>query len=80
MTQVPDRLSDDFELAALSPAETTLYLWLGWTFWRGSLFIRQGDSLLPTPDEQVMILPLPGTPPLNLDGAISAEWREGEVW
>jgi len=80
MVQVPGRLTDDFQLAALCPAETRLYRRLGWTFWRGSLFIHQAKSLLPTPEEQVMILPLPGTPPLDLDAALSAEWREGELW
>jgi aminoglycoside 2'-N-acetyltransferase I len=80
MAQVPRRLTSDFQLAALCPAETTLYRRLGWTFWRGPLFIRRAESLLPTPEEEVMILPLPGTPRLDLDAALSAEWREGELW
>jgi GNAT superfamily N-acetyltransferase len=79
MREVPGRV-DDFGLAALCPADTTLYERLGWTFWRGPLFIRQEQSLLPTPEERVMILPLPRTPELDLDSALSAEWREGEVW
>lgn len=38
-------------------------------------------ELLPTPEEQVMILRLPLTPPLNLDLPLSAEWRPGgELW
>ena len=71
---------DEFELAALSPAETTLYGRLGWTFWRGPLFIRRDQELLPTPDERVMVLSLPGTPAMDLDTPLSAEWREGELW
>jgi aminoglycoside 2'-N-acetyltransferase I len=80
MAQVPERLASDFEFAALSPAETTLYLRLGWVYWRGPRYIRQGEGLMSTPEEQIMVLSLPGTPALNLDAAISAEWREGEVW
>lgn len=69
-----------FELAALSPADTTLYQRLGWIFWRGPLFIRRAGDLLPTPDEAVMVLPLPRTPDLDLDAVLSAEWRPGELW
>ena len=42
--------------------------------------IRQDSGLLPTPDEEIMILPMPQTPPLDLDAPISAEWRVGELW
>lgn len=38
-------------------------------------------SPLPTPEERVMILRLPSTPPLDLDLPLSAEWRPGgELW
>ena len=73
------RLSD-FELGALCPATDGLYLRVGWRYWRGPLFVRQEGSRIPTPDERVMILDLPRTPALNLDGPLSVEWRPGEVW
>jgi aminoglycoside 2'-N-acetyltransferase I len=79
MQAVPGRLGD-FDLTALCPADTSLYQRLGWTFWRGPLFIRQDQGLLPTPEEKVMILTLPSTPDLDLDASLSAEWRPGEVW
>jgi GNAT superfamily N-acetyltransferase len=70
-----------YDLAALSPSGQGLYQRLGWQLWRGPLFIRGDGRLIPTPDEQVMILRLPGTPPeLDLDAAMSAEWRAGELW
>ena len=38
-------------------------------------------SPIPTPEERVMILRLPNTPPLDLDLPLSAEWRPGgELW
>lgn len=38
-------------------------------------------DLLPTPEERVMILRLPQTPPLDLEGPLAAEWRPGgELW
>jgi aminoglycoside 2'-N-acetyltransferase I len=82
-TVVMERLSQevkDFELGGLSPAGQGLYARLGWDLWRGPLFIRTGAELVPTPDEVVMVLRLPNTPSLDLDAALSAEWREGELW
>lgn len=69
-----------FELAALSPFDAAWYTRLGWERWHGSLFIRTDVGLVPTPDEEVMVLRLPRTPPLDLDAPLSAEWREGELW
>jgi len=82
-TEVMQRLAREiagYDLGALSPAEPELYKKLGWEYWQGSRFVRQDGELRPTPDEDVMILRLPGTPPLDLDAPLSCEWREGEVW
>ena len=70
------------ELAALCPSDAgqSLYAGLGWEPWHGPLFIRTDDGLLPTPEERIMILRLPGTPPLDTHAPISAEWREDELW
>ena len=69
-----------FDLGALSPGVPDLYARLGWQLWRGPLFIRTNEGLVPTPNEQVMVLLLPNTPVLDLTSALSAEWREGEPW
>jgi GNAT superfamily N-acetyltransferase len=79
---------DGYDLAALCPADTGLYGYLGWEYWQGPLFIRPGKSpatnpaeLIATPEERVMILRLPGTPTLELSRPLSAEWRAGgELW
>lgn len=73
-------LLSDFDLAALSPATEGLYRRLGWRAWRGPLFVRKAKDLISTPEERVMILPLPRTPMLDLDLPLSVEWRTGEVW
>jgi GNAT superfamily N-acetyltransferase len=70
----------DFEIGALSPADTSLYARLGWEFWQGPLFHRKAGRLVPDPDEAVMILRLPKTPNLDLAFPVSVEWREGEIW
>lgn len=81
-----------YDLGALCPADTRMYHRLGWEYWQGPLFIRQADepdgetgsptsALIPTPEERVMILRLPRTPPLDLTLPLSAEWRAGgELW
>ncbi|GAP09476.1 predicted acetyltransferase [Bellilinea caldifistulae] len=80
MKRVADEIQD-YELAALSPSSVAFYERLGWELWHGPLFIRTQTDLLPSPDqEQVMILRLPKTPPLDLNAPLSAEWREGELW
>ena len=71
----------DFEIGALSPSDHRFYERFGWQLWRGPLFIRKDEGLLATPaDEEVMILCLPMTAPLDLNAPLSAEWREGELW
>ncbi len=77
-----------YDVAALCPADTNLYRYLGWEYWRGPLFIRAPEepgtepgTLIATPEERVMILRLPNTPPLDLTEPLSAEWRAGgELW
>ena len=74
-------------------ADTGMYGYLGWEYWQGQLFIRakvaeeatgagaSTAALIATPEERVMILRLPATPPLDLTQPLSAEWRAGgELW
>jgi GNAT superfamily N-acetyltransferase len=69
-----------YDLGALSPALQGFYERLGWEQWRGPTAIRRAEGLLPTADEEIMILRTAQTPPLDLDALITAEWREGDVW
>lgn len=69
-----------YDLGALSPSDAAFYARLGWELWNGPLAIRTKEGLLPTPDEQVMIYRFAHTPNLNLNGCLTAEWREGELW
>ena len=82
-TLVMKRLADeirDFDLGALSPFSVAYYKSLGWQLWEGPLFVRIGSGVIHTPQEEVMIFRLPQTPKLDLNEALSAEWREGELW
>ena len=79
LEQVPAGVAA-YDLAALCPAVDGVYKRLGWRYWRGDLYIRREGGLVPTPEERIMVLELPRTPPLDYDAPLSAEWREGEVW
>jgi aminoglycoside 2'-N-acetyltransferase I len=70
----------EFELGGLCTGSPDFYAKLGWETWRGPLFIRAPGGPLLIPEEIVMILRTPRTPPLNLEAPLSAEWREGELW
>jgi len=74
-------LMGDFDIAALSPSAESFYARLGWESWRGPLLVRTKSEVIPSPEEQVMILRLPRTPELlDLDAPLSIDWRAGEVW
>jgi aminoglycoside 2'-N-acetyltransferase I len=79
MKKVAEEISD-YDIGALSTGSFDFYTRLGWKLWRGPLYVRKGGDLLPTPDDTVMVLPLPATPELDLNAPLSVEWREGELW
>ena len=69
-----------YDIGALSPSDPAFYTRLGWEVWQGSLYVAQGANMYATPDEEVMVLRLPHTPPLDRKGTLKAPWREGDVW
>jgi aminoglycoside 2'-N-acetyltransferase I len=73
----------EYDLGGLSPSDEAfeLYERLGWQWWKGPLVVREARGLVPSPDEELMILRLPRTPAaLDLGAPLSIEWRAGEVW
>lgn len=82
-TAVMQRLAaeiQDFDLGGLSTGSQGFYARLGWQPWLGPLFIRTETGTLPVPDDSMMFLRLPKTPPLDSTAPLSAEWRTGELW
>ena len=70
----------DFEMACLQTERVSFYARLGWEVWRGPLGGRRATELLPTPDEQgIMILRLPHTPPLDVERLLVVEY-DGRIW
>jgi aminoglycoside 2'-N-acetyltransferase I len=72
----------DYELGCLQTDRPTFYDRLGWELWRGPLAGRSDDgSLIPTPDQRgVMVLRLPQTPPLDLEGGLTIEPQAKRIW
>lgn len=81
LRQLVHELPSRFDIAALSPTTSAVYLRLGWRFWEGPLFVRlETGALEPSPEERIMVLDLHGRPPIDTTTQLSIEWRPGEVW
>jgi aminoglycoside 2'-N-acetyltransferase I len=82
MEDVTAYVADHFELGALGTGRHHFYERLGWRTWRGPSSVRTEDGDRRTPDEDgyILVLPTPTSPPLDLDGPISCEWRPGDDW
>jgi len=80
LSAIPPLLGS-FDIAALSPSEGRFYSRLGWERWEGKLEYKRRSQTFATPDEEVMVLRLPRTPPsLDTRATLSVDWREGDVW
>jgi aminoglycoside 2'-N-acetyltransferase I len=72
---------DDYDVGCLQTDIPEFYERLGWELWRGPLSGRNGGDLVATPDQTgVMVLRLPQTPALDLDGALSIEQQPSRIW
>jgi aminoglycoside 2'-N-acetyltransferase I len=82
MRDVGAHIEEHFELGALGTGSHRFYERLGWLTWRGPSSVRTPDGIVRTPDEdgQILVLPTPSSPALDLDAPISCEWRPGDVW
>ena len=82
MRRVGQLLEDEFEIGALSTARHAFYERLGWERWQGPTFVRRGNAIVRTADEDdgIMVLRYGTTSTLNLGLAISCEARSGDDW
>ena len=77
-----EELAPAYDLLALSSSGegVPLYRARGWSLWRGPSSVMTRSGLVPTPEEDGSLYVLPGATPLDLEAAISCDWREGDVW
>ena len=82
MQHVAAVIAPDYDIAGLQTDDKQrFYAEVGWETWRGALAGRgETGELIFTPEEAgVMILRLPQTPLLNLDGLLTIE-VSGRIW
>lgn len=82
MRAVSDHIEGAYELGGLGTGRPEFYERLGWRLWRGPTYVRAERGLVRTAEEDgyVMVLLTPSSPEIDLDAAISCDWRPGDVW
>jgi aminoglycoside 2'-N-acetyltransferase I len=71
-----------YELGALGATDlgARLYTARGWQRWRGPISTLSPEGIRPTPEEDGFIYVLPLEAALDLDGELTCDWRDGDVW
>jgi GNAT superfamily N-acetyltransferase len=72
----------EYDLACVETAQVAFFEHLGWQRWYGPRAGRTPDgTLIPIPDQQnIMILRLANTPPLDLARTLTIETQAGPIW
>jgi len=69
-----------YQLGGLSTDRVAFYERTGWERWRGPTGIRTPEGITLTPEDTVLILRTPLSPPLDLQGLLTAEPRPVQPW
>ncbi len=75
-------LREQHELGALSTGSPGFYVRLGWERWRGPTYVRRGDDLVRTAEEDagIMVLRVGPSAGVDLAAPLSCEARAGDDW
>lgn len=72
---------EGYQISCLETGKVGFYARLGWERWQGPLAGRGAEGLVPTPDQDgVMVLRLPRTPPLDLTSLMTIECQQIRIW
>ena len=81
MRHLASTIDGEYVIACLETERIEFYKRLGWELWRGSLAGRSEQGLIPTPEQNgIMILRLSQTPSLNLDSILTIECQDERIW
>ena len=82
MARLEDVVRGAYDLGALGATDdgAALYAARGWQRWRGPTSVLGPSGTVGTPDDDGAVLVLPGAVPLDLDGTLTCDWRDGDVW
>ena len=71
-----------YDLGALGSTDeaAAFYEARGWQRWRGACSALTPAGTVRTPDEEGWVYVLPGAVALDLDGELTCDWRDGDVW
>ena len=71
-----------FELGTLATGRWSFYERLGWERWTGPTFVRDGDEVTRTEDDDdaVMVLRFGPSASIDLTSPLTCEARPGDVW
>jgi aminoglycoside 2'-N-acetyltransferase I len=71
-----------YDLGALGAADAAVRLYeaRGWKRWRGPTSALTPTGIRRTQDDDGSVYVLPLATPLDLDGALTCDWRDGDVW
>ena len=71
-----------YDVGALGATDeaVALYVARGWMRWRGPSSALTPEGIRRTEDDDGGIYVLPGAVPLDLDGELTCDWRDGDVW
>jgi aminoglycoside 2'-N-acetyltransferase I len=75
-------LRGGFDVGALgaTDAGARLYERRGWVGWRGPTSALTPSGIVRTTDADGAVYVLPLAVPLDLDGELTCDWRDGDVW
>jgi len=81
MKCLANRIDEEYVIGCLETERVEFYLRLGWELWRGPLAGRNKQGLIPTPEQQgIMVLRLSQTPTLDLDSLLTIEDQGARIW
>jgi aminoglycoside 2'-N-acetyltransferase I len=82
MIQLEEVIRRAYDLGALSASDTgaALYTARGWQRWRGPTAALTPGGKVSTPEEDGSVFVLPAAAPLDLDGELACDWRDGDLW
>ena len=82
MAALEDVVRRAYDAGALSATDdgARLYSARGWEPWRGTTWALTPEGRVRTPEDDDAVFVLPGSVPLDLDGEITCDWRDGDLW
>ena len=81
MRSLASRIDNEYVIGCLETERIGFYEQAGWELWRGPLAGRSEQGLIPTPEQQgIMIIRLSRTPPLDLNSRLTIELQDNRIW